>query len=230
MKLPELSQPCRGIPKLREDEPALYESTTDALARARAQDSQVAQIPLPASIQKRDDQSLFRDPTMTAPVDFGWGEGFTQAAKKKNNKKAAAAWEDTPAEKDEGKKDEGDANNGDSNGGDKAAGDNGTGASGDGDDKKDGGGDDAKKDEPEDEWASFAPAKGKKKGKKGKVEEVIAAPDPPPAADIDAFQDVSLDAPSIDMSFGDSSVKSPTFGDWGNQWSTGKSGKTSTSK
>jgi hypothetical protein len=157
---------------------------------------------------------------MTPPIDFGSEEGFTYAAKKK--KKAAASWDEP--EKEESKKDDGGGNNGEDKGGDKAEGDTGAGASGNGDDgKKD---DDATKGaDPVDEWGSFQPTKGKKKGKKaGKVEEVIAAPDPPPAVEFDAFQEINLDTgPTLDLTFGDTSTKPSSFGSWGSSWNTGTS-------
>jgi hypothetical protein len=156
---------------------------------------------------------------MTGPIDFGSEEGFTQAAKKK--KKAAASNWDEP-EKDDSKKEEGDGNNGDAKDGDKATGDTGAGA-GDDDKKDDTNGDGTKEADPADAWDSFLPAKGKKKGKKGaKIEEAIAAPDPPPAAEFDAFHEINLDTgPSLDLTFGDTSTKSSSFGSWGSSWNTG---------
>lgn len=159
---------------------------------------------------------------MTAPIDFGSEEGFTQAAPKKKKKAPTPSW--NGAGKDESKKDEGDGNNGDDKSGDKADGNTGAGASGDGDgDKKD---DVAKDAESVDDWGDFMPPKAKKKGKKaGKIEEVITAPDPPPAVEFDAFHEISLDAgPSLDLSFGDTSMKSPSFGSWGSSWNTGTTG------
>lgn len=160
---------------------------------------------------------------MAAPIDFGSEEGFTQAAGKKKKKAVASTNWDEP-EKDDSKKDEGDGNNGDGKSGDKTDGDTGAGAGGDGDgDKKD---DAAKDADPVGEWDSFMPTKAKKKGKKaGKIEEVITAPDPPPAVEFDAFHEISLDAgPSLDLSFGDTSIKSPSFGNWGTSWNTGTTG------
>jgi hypothetical protein len=217
--VPNVPEPWRAIPRPSDEETPLYETNTDAPARKHSHESCEARLSPPSSLEKRDDQSLFRDPTMTGPIDFGSEEGFTQAAKKK--KKAAASNWDEP-EKDDSKKEEGDGNNGDAKDGDKATGDTGAGA-GDDDKKDDTNGDGTKEADPADAWDSFLPAKGKKKGKKGaKIEEAIAAPDPPPAAEFDAFHEINLDTgPSLDLTFGDTSTKSSSFGSWGSSWNTG---------
>lgn len=167
-------------------------------------------------MKKGEDQSIFRDPTMAAEVDFQSEFGFSKAAGKKAKKaaKAASKWNDD--EDETPKKDEGDGGDG----GDKDSGD--VGAGGDGDKKddasKDGGGDAP----AEDAWDSFMPAKGKKKaGKKGKVEEVA----PPAAEKFDAFHEIKLDdtGPMLDLSFDTGTTKPATggFGTWGSSWNTG---------
>lgn len=209
----------RGI-QPQSEEPVSYNPNTDALARKKAHDSTEARITPPSSVEKGDDHSIFRDPTMAPEVDFQSGDGFTQAAGKKAKKAAKAQakskWGD---EEDDGNKKE-DGEGGD--GGDKA-GD--TGAGGDGDkkgDTNDNG--DGAGDNPEDEWDSFMPAKGgkKKKGKKGQVEE--AAPAIPPVEKFDAFHEIKLDdtGPMLDLSF-DAGTKTSTggFGSWGSSWDTG---------
>lgn len=153
---------------------------------------------------------------MAPRIDFNAddGFGFKQAAKKKKGKAAPAkgGWDDPPEEE----KKDGEGEGGD--GGDKAPGDTGAGAGDDGDKKDEGNGDGAGDAPPEDDWGNFAPAKSKKKGKKG------AKVDDPPAADkFDAFEDIKLDAaPMLDLSFdtGISGSKSPV-GTWGSSWNTG---------
>jgi hypothetical protein len=202
----------------------VYDTNTEALARKHAHDCPEAQITPPSTVQERDDQSLFRDPTMAPAVDFQSQDGFTQAAGKKGKKAAKAAaqakWGDKEDE-DGSKKDDGEG----SNGGDKD-GDSGAGAGGDGDgDRKDdasGNGDGETK--PDDEWDSFVAPKSKKKGKKGKVEE--AAPALPPVEKFDAFHEIKLDdtGPMLDLSFDTGPIgtkSSSNFGAWGSSWNTG---------
>ncbi len=207
----------RGI-QSQSDEPVSYNPDTDALARKKANNSSEARITPPSSVEKGDNHSLFRDPTMSPEVDFQSGDGFTQAAGKKAKKAAKAQakskWDED--EDDANKKEEGEGGDG----GDKA-GD--TGAGGDGDKKDDTNGTgDGAGDNPEDEWNSFMPAKKGKKNKKGKVEE--AAPAIPAAEKFDAFHEIKLDdtGPMLDLSF-DTGTKPSTggFGSWGSSWDTG---------
>ncbi|KAH8676759.1 hypothetical protein BGZ60DRAFT_265403 [Tricladium varicosporioides] len=196
----------------------------DPAALARRESPTSNDLPRTSSNERRrsSDSSLFHDPTMTPPIDFQSDDGFIQFAKKKKKNQASSGWDDTPEEK----KEEG----GDSNGGDKGAGDTGgagggdaAGGAGDGDDKKDEGkGND---EPPADDWDTFAPAKSKKKGKKGKsaVEEPPAAPEPPPEEKFDAFHEIKLDdtAPMLDLSFDAPTAKSSTaggLGSWGSSW------------
>jgi hypothetical protein len=163
---------------------------------------------------------------MAPRVDFNSSQGFTQAAGKKKKKGGATKnnWDDNEEEK----KEEGGGD--DNNSGDKGSGDAGAGAGdGSGDKKEDsngdaGGGGDPP---PEDDFESFMPAKGKKKGKKGaKAEEATATPDPP-AEKFDAFHEIKLDdGPGLDLSFdtgfSGAAAKSPV-GTWGSNWNTGDS-------
>jgi hypothetical protein len=214
-------------PTPKDEETALYESTTDALARNHSHDCPEARISPPSSVQKKEDKILFHDPVMAPSVDFKSDHGFKQMAKKKKAGKAAAAPSKEESEKkdeDESKKEEG----GGDNGGDKANGDTGAGASGDGDgDKKDDSKQDPPKEEEVVELASFAPVtKGKKKkGKIAKLEEIIAVPDPPSAAGdtFDAFTEIELDdpGPMLDLSFDTGTKASGGFGSWGSSWNTG---------
>jgi hypothetical protein len=152
---------------------------------------------------------------MAPAIDFQSQDGFVQAkGKKKKNNAAQNNWGDNDGE-DASKKEEGEGNGGGDKGGD-------TGAGGDGDKKDEANGDGAGDANGEDEWASFMPAKGKKKGKKGKTEE-------PAAADkFDAFQEIKLDdtGPMLDLSFDTGTTESKTggsggFGSWGSSWNTG---------
>lgn len=162
---------------------------------------------------------------MNPRVDLQSENGFRQAAKKKKAAKAAAKSKWADDDEDNGSKKE-DGEGGD--GGEKGTGDTGAGAGDNGggdDDKKDelnGNGDGAEETKPEDDWDSFMPAKGKKKGKKNKVE------DPPPVEEkFDAFHEIKLDdtAPMLDLNFdsGPAGNKSGTsgFGAWGSSWNTG---------
>lgn len=199
----------------------MHETNTDDLARKHSHDSLEARITPPSTLQERDSQDLFRDPTMAPSVDFQSQEGFTQVAKKKAKAAAKAAaknkWEDD--DEDGSKKDEGEGSN---NGGDKD-GDTGTGAGGDDEKKDDANGDGAGDANPDDEWSSFTPAKSKKKGKKGKVED--AAPALQAVEKFDAFHEIKLDdtGPMLDLSFdtGTTGTKSSGFGAWGSSWNTG---------
>jgi hypothetical protein len=155
---------------------------------------------------------------MAPSIDFQSEDGFITTAKKgKKNAKAPAKakWADDEDEDGSKKADEEG-----SNGGDKG---NDTGAGGEGGDKKDEGGDDGSKEtKPEDDWDSFLPAKGKKKGKKGKAEE--AAVDSSATDKFDAFQEIKLDdtGPMLDLSFDTGTTSaSKSFGDWGTSWKTG---------
>jgi hypothetical protein len=200
----------------------LHETHTDALATTQTLDSAEARITPPFST-KQEDQSIFRDPTMAPPIDFGSEDGFQQAAGKKAKKvaKNAAKWKGDDDEEEGSKKDDGEG----SNGGDKG-GDTGAGGTGDGDDDKkdDANGDAAGND---DEWDSFMPAKSKKKGKKGaKAEEPAPASAAPVIEKFDAFHEIKLDdtSPMLDLSFetGTTGTKSTSgFGAWGSSWNTG---------
>jgi hypothetical protein len=187
--------------------------------------------------RKEDEPSLFHDPAMTPRVDFNSNQGFTQAAGKKGKKKAAqSGWEDEEKKKEEGAGE-------DNNGGGKGFGDTGAGAGdapGNNKDDANGDGDAGGGDPPaDDDWGSFAPAKSKKKGKKGaKVEEPTpaAAPDPP-AEKFDAFHEIKLDdGPGLDLSFdtgfSGSGTKSSAsgVGTWGSSWATGDSKTAKTSR
>jgi hypothetical protein len=200
----------------------LHETNTDVLARKHAHDSLEVRITPPSTIQERDDQSLFHDPTMAPSVDLQSQDGFTQAAGKKAKKAAKAAqknkWGDDEDE-DGSKKGDGEG----SNGGDKD-GDTGTGAGGDGDKKDDASGNGDGETKPNDEWESFVTPKSKKKGKKNKVEE--AAPTLPAVEKFDAFHEIKLDdtGPMLDLSFDTGTVgtkSSSGFGAWGSSWNTG---------
>ena len=201
----------------------MHETNTEALARKHTHDSSEARITPPSTVQERDDQSLFRDPTMAAAVDLQSQDGFTQAAGKKAKKAAKAAakskWGDEEDE-DGSKKDDGEG----SNGGDKD-GDTGAGARGDGDKKDDGSGNGDGEAKQDDEWDSFVTPKSKKKGKKGnKAEE--AAPTLPVVEKFDAFHEIKLDdtGPMLDLSFDTGTIgtkSSSGFGAWGSSWNTG---------
>ena len=208
---------------------------TNALAKRHTPHSFEATSTPPTPDERREDQSLFRDPTMAPPIDFKSETGFKQAAKKKG--KAAAkksnAWEEPEEKKDEGDgAGDGDAGKDNTGGAD---------AGGDGDKKDDDKKDNDKKDNDkgngdgdappeEDEWASFAPAKGKKgKGKKGKVEEVAPAPAVvEKTGDFDAFDEIKLDtSPMLDLSFDTPAAETKTggggfgIGTWASSWTTG---------
>ena len=166
---------------------------------------------------------------MAPKVDFNSNQGFTQAAKKK--KKGGAAknnWDDEEEKKEEGAGE-------DNNGGDKGPGDTGAGAGDASGEKKDdtnGDGDGGGDPPADDEWGSFAPVKGKKKGKKGaKAEEPVPAAVPdPPGEKFDAFHEIKLDdGPGLDLSFdtgfsGTGTKSSASgVGTWGSNWATGDS-------
>ncbi|XMA19487.1 hypothetical protein WAI453_012278 [Rhynchosporium graminicola] len=208
-----------GIPSPLSDDDSIpsFEPNTDALARKQAHDSPASRITPPSSVVKREDHSLFRDPTMATSVDLQSEAGFKMAAKKKKGKAAAkSAWDD---DEDEKKKEEGEGEGGD--GGDKS-GDLGAGGDGDKKDETSGNADRAGDNPPEDDWDAFTPAKGKKgkKGKKGAAEEIA----PPAAEKFDAFHEIKLDdtGPMLDLSF-DTGTKPSTggFGSWGSSWNTG---------
>lgn len=207
-----------GTPSPSDDPLPLYDTYTDALARNKAHDSSESRITPPSSVEKGEDHSLFRDPTMATSVDFQSQDGFKMAAKKKKGKAAKSAWDD---DEDEKKKEEGEGGGEGGEGGDKS-GD--IGAGGDGDKKDEANGDGAGGNPPEDDWDAFLPAKGKKgkKGKKAAAEEV--APAVPAAEKFDAFHEIKLDdtGPMLDLSF-DTGTKPSTggFGSWGSSWNTG---------
>jgi hypothetical protein len=165
---------------------------------------------------------------MAPPIDFQSQDGFRQAAKK--GKKAAKAtskskWDENEDENGS-KKDEGEGGDGGDKGGDAGAG-----GGGDGDKKDDTNGNgDGADGAPEDDWDNFMPAKGKKKGKKGKAED--PAPAPAVVEKFDAFHEIKLDdtGPMLDLSFdtGNTSTKTAGsgFGSWGSSWNTGTTATT----
>lgn len=197
----------------------ILEPNTDALAEKHAHDSAEARITPPSSVEKEADRSLFHSPIMSPSVDFQSEDGFKQAAgKKKKAAKNKFNWEDNDDE-DGNKKDEGEGNNGGDKGGDAGAGgsdDKKDAPNGDGDGNGNGDGN------QDDAWDSFLPAKSKKKGKKGKIEEV-SEPKPAVKEKVEDFHEIKLndDAPVLDLDFESGTKSSSGFGAWGSSWNTG---------
>ncbi len=190
---------------------------------------------------------------MRPSVDFQSNDGFKQAAKKKKGgNKAPQPVKNTPpddAKKDQAKKEgEGGDNGGDKAGGDKSGGDksggdkagdsgaggNGAGKGNDDQDKKDKKEEDAGKDNALVGDVEAVPApKTKKKGKKGKPEDLD--PDPtlkPPVKDsADTFTDIKLDdgGTGLDLNLGAEVPSKPSTGGitaalgslWGGGWTSG---------
>jgi len=133
LKVSEILEQCRGTGQPDDELTGLYETQTDALARKHTYQCPTAQIPPSSTAQKKkDDQSLFRDPTMWPSVDFQSDHGFKQAAKKKKGGNKQQQQQQPPPpppppveeKKDEAKKEEqGGGNGADKSGGDKAGGD-----------------------------------------------------------------------------------------------------------